>query len=335
MSADAKVSFGVEAIDEASDVIRDVGGVIEDTGDIAEETNKKTSRSFGDVYKSLDGVITSVNSIYLGWDKVQNSTLAVDKANLKVSTSLQDLNDKTEAAAAAVEKYGQGSKEANEAQLDLDQATERYRISLENANNAQNNVTQAMLGFGTSVVPSLTSAVDDISGLFGEKGILGSIGGLKGGLTDFVGNFGTFFTSPLGLALAGVGLAIGLAIIAWQDDFGGFRTFLTNLWNDLIAYFDAIRAEAERAQRALEALSRAKIEAGVVTPEIVSGMEPGKRKYFTELMAGPSAAEAAAASIFPPLVITNNVTIEGVIDRDLIDEVGERLAEKMNRQGVR
>jgi hypothetical protein len=111
----------------------------------------------------LSGAATASFSLYSAIDRVEQSQIRADRANLMVHTSTKAVDDAQRALTDAVAKYGPASDEAQAASERYSIAQERLAISHDQADQAQQNVSQAIMASALQVIPTSITMVDSLS----------------------------------------------------------------------------------------------------------------------------------------------------------------------------
>ncbi len=115
------------------------------------------------VVTGMSQVTTSAYALYLGFDRVQDMTLQVDRANLMVKTSTEAVEKAQNAYATAVQKSGVGSADAKQASDALAIAQDRLKLAQDRSANATETQQQGMASFALSVIPSAITMMAGLS----------------------------------------------------------------------------------------------------------------------------------------------------------------------------
>ena len=124
------------------------------------EQNTASMRSFA---TGLSGAATASFSLYSAIDRIEQSQIRADRANLMVHSSTKAVDDTQRGLSDAVSKYGPASDEAQEASERYSIAQERLAISHDQADQAQQNVSQAIMASALQVIPTSITMVDSLS----------------------------------------------------------------------------------------------------------------------------------------------------------------------------
>ena len=127
---------------------------------VSTEQNTASMRSFA---TGLSGAATASFSLYSAIDRVEQSQIRADRANLMVHSSTKAVEDAQRALSAATSKYGPASDEAKAASERYSIAQERLAISHDQADQAQQNVSQAIMASALQVIPTSITMVDSLS----------------------------------------------------------------------------------------------------------------------------------------------------------------------------
>jgi hypothetical protein len=124
------------------------------------EQNTASMRSFA---TGLSGAATASFSLYSAIDRVEQSQIRADRANLMVHSSTKAVEDAQRTLSETVSKYGPASDEAQAASERYSIAQERLAISNDQADQAQQNVSQAIMASALQVIPTSITMVDSLS----------------------------------------------------------------------------------------------------------------------------------------------------------------------------
>ena len=124
------------------------------------EQNTASMRSFA---TGLSGAATASFSLYSAIDRIEQSQIRADRANLMVHSSTKAVDDAQRGLSDAVSKYGPASDEAQAASERYSIAQERLAISHDQADQAQQNVSQAIMASALQVIPTSITMVDSLS----------------------------------------------------------------------------------------------------------------------------------------------------------------------------
>ena len=124
------------------------------------EQNTASMRSFA---TGLSGAATASFSLYSAIDRIEQSQIRADRANLMVHSSTKAVDDAQRALSDAVSKYGPASDEAQAASERYSIAQERLAVSHDQADQAQQNVSQAIMASALQVIPTSITMVDSLS----------------------------------------------------------------------------------------------------------------------------------------------------------------------------
>jgi hypothetical protein len=169
----SQVSIRITAADEASATIRQVAtnaegsfNTIKSASRQVEEQQKATNLSFTGAVTAFSGVATSAFALYNAYDRVADMTVAVDRANLQVKTTLNSVEDAQRRYNTVLEKYPPDSKEAIAAAADLKIAQERYGVAVERAEMMQGNLNEAIVQSVLSVIPIAITMVTNLHKIY-------------------------------------------------------------------------------------------------------------------------------------------------------------------------
>jgi len=159
----------IKAVDDASAVFEKVQASAEESmGQVQKATqgveaaHEQMTTNLRGVVTGFSGVATSAFALYNAYDRVQDMTVSVDRANLAVKTTLNSVEDAQRRYNATVEKYGVESEQAVSASKDLQLAQERYQVAVERADMIQGNLNETMVQSAISVIPMAITMIDSL-----------------------------------------------------------------------------------------------------------------------------------------------------------------------------
>jgi len=126
-------------------------------------TTEQSTASMRSFATGLSGAATASFSLYSAIDRIEQSQIRADRANLMVHSSTKAVEDAQRALSDAVAKYGPASDEAQAASERFSIAQERLAISHDQADQAQQNVSQAIMASALQVIPTSITMVDSLS----------------------------------------------------------------------------------------------------------------------------------------------------------------------------
>ncbi len=293
-----------------------------------DKNTKALSVSTKDLIVNISGLATSAFSLYNAFDRVQNSELAVDKANLQVKTSLNSLEDAQRSYNDAIVKYGENSEQAQAKQKDLQLAQERYQIATEHADQTQQNLNNSMVSASLQIIPTTITMVSSLSEIWKKFPNMTNVLTLLNTNVATVGL--TAQTAALGVGAFIGGFLIGYtAITQFGDALGPVGRDLMVIIPIIIAAAAAIWAlqSGLTLGTALVGLAATGIAVGALVAQLQSGTsvpsfaEGGIVTAPTRAIIGEAGPEAVV-----PLDrygslggTTYNITIQGSVDKSTAD----------------
>ena len=185
---DQEIEITLTAIDDASEVIdeaskkisADVDQVSASQKDVSDAV-EQSSGSLRDFTVGASGAATAGFNFYNAIDRVHESEISLDRANLMVRSSTKSVEDAHRAVTVAISLHGAGSQEAQKAEETLSIAEDRLTLSNEKAEQAQDNVNKSMMSAALQVIPSTITMVDSLSRVWKNfpdmTGVLETLGG--------------------------------------------------------------------------------------------------------------------------------------------------------------
>jgi NH3-dependent NAD+ synthetase len=121
----------IKAVDDASAVFEKVQSSAEESmGQVQKATqgveaaHEQMTTNLRGVVTGFSGVATSAFALYNAYDRVQDMTVSVDRANLAVKTTLNSVEDAQKKYNTVIKKYGVESEQVVSASKDLQLAQE-------------------------------------------------------------------------------------------------------------------------------------------------------------------------------------------------------------------
>jgi phage-related protein len=234
-SQTGEVAITISAVDEASDVIQNVQSNLSDLTASADNVGPamgNVAASTGGATQSMDGLNQSTmwsmqgfmglsSTIRMGisdYEQMELMHIRIETAQLAVTKAQEAYN-------TAVQKYGENSQQAIDAQQKLTDVTDRLNFYQE-----KNMLNYVQMGLQ---IPMLIASLTQMSaGLGGLGGALGSAGEAIGGVVAALG--------PVGIAIIAIVAAIGILYLAWTQDWGGIREITATAVKDIQTGFDQI-----------------------------------------------------------------------------------------------
>lgn len=141
----------------------EMGTNLQESSSAVAASQEASQTSFAETAMSMNNVAVSAATLYMTMDRVENSSVALDRAHLIVQKSTLSVQKATEACNEAVAKYGANSQEAKDAVDKLTNTQEQLRISQERADLAQRNYNNSLIMTGVTIIPSVISAISAVS----------------------------------------------------------------------------------------------------------------------------------------------------------------------------
>ena len=161
--------IAAKAVDEASAALKTLAsnaegsmGQIETSVQNVDKAQKNMDASMRGVVTGFSGVATSAMNLYNAFDRIEDMTVGVDRANLAVKTSLNSVEDAQRKYNATVEKYGADSEQAVAVAKDLELSQERYQVAVERADVLQGNLNETMVQSAISIIPTAITMIDSL-----------------------------------------------------------------------------------------------------------------------------------------------------------------------------
>ena len=143
-----------------------ISGSLNDVSNAEKQVGTQTKvseTSMKDFAVGASGAATSAFSFYSAIDRVQESEISLDRANLMVKSSTKSVDDAQRSLSEAIQAHGASSQEAKSASDALSIAQDRLSLADERAQQAQDNVNKSMIASALQVVPTTITMVDSLS----------------------------------------------------------------------------------------------------------------------------------------------------------------------------
>jgi hypothetical protein len=151
---------------EATNALRDLNSAqstvssLQTQGEASTERDMASMRSFA---TGLSGAATASFSLYSAIDRVEQSQIRADRANLMVHSSTKAVEDAQRALNEATSKHGPASDDARVASERLSIAQERLSVANDQADQSQKNVSQAIMSSALQVIPTSITMIESLS----------------------------------------------------------------------------------------------------------------------------------------------------------------------------
>lgn len=164
------LEFKLTCVDEASATVANASNKINNSLNGISEAQNQVSKeaedseaSMKDFAVGMSGAATASFSLYNAFDRIHESEISADRANLMVKTSSKAVEDAQRALDDAIAKHGVSSDEATVASERLSLAQERLSVADERAQQSEDNVNKAIMASALQVVPTAITMVDSLS----------------------------------------------------------------------------------------------------------------------------------------------------------------------------
>jgi hypothetical protein len=184
------LQINLTAVDNASSTISKVG------------TNAKS------LVLGFNNLASSALNLYNMVDRVKDSQVALDRANLVVMKSTESVRDAQNNLTKVLEKFGAGSEQAVDAQNRLMLAQESLEVATSRADMAAENQRKTMMTMAVSVIPTLITGITGVISIIQNWGAVTQA--LSGAMTFLSAN-------PIILVIAGIALLIAGIIYAYNN----------------------------------------------------------------------------------------------------------------------
>ena len=247
------INILLRATDQASSVIDNAASKlsgnmakIEDANKKVTQTSDKVGASSKQVALAFNNLATSGMALYNAYDRIRDSQVQVDRANLMVQSTLNSLNDAQRRYNKVVVESGLGSEKAKAAADDLALAQERYRVACERAEVTQSHLNQTIVQGALTVIPSIITMIS--SALMITKNWTQA--------TEMASTALTFLQAhPIVLVIAAIAELVAVLVIAYQRS-EAFRNGVNKLSVGLLTF----RPQVKETEKAVEGLTWAQIQ---------------------------------------------------------------------------
>jgi len=199
-------------VQQAISEMRKTGEAAKTTAQDIESSGRQMRSSFMETVGTAQNVANSMIAMYHTVDNVQKANLALDRANLRVSNSLDTVAKAQNNYNGAIEKFGAGSPEAIDALKQLDDAQEKLRIDQETAAQRQQDLNERIVFGAVTAIPQAIAMVKNLKDLYGLLTAASAAHTVALG-TETTAQIGLNTARLAGLA-AGAGVALGVGAAA-------------------------------------------------------------------------------------------------------------------------
>lgn len=254
------------------------------------EVGKKFSTSV----VSAGALAGSVLNLSRQYQDLGDSQIRVDKTQLKVSKTAEAVNAAHTKLNATIKQFGQGSAQAVQAQLDLNQAEEAATLAVTMHGEALEDQQRAQENFWVGLVPTVVTAGGTIMSVITDlKGVKG-IGGLGTAAAGSVGGLNAMTTATTGLGTAMKGVALSMLPVALALGGVALTTKAAGLViHEIISIMKGDMLEAVNSMSSLidliEKIGPALGPFGGIQTSIFTAMKPEITKFKDELKKVPPA----------------------------------------------
>ena len=247
------INILLRATDQASSVIDNAASKlsgnmakIEDANKKVTQTTDKVGASSKQVALAFNNLATSGMALYNAYDRIRDSQVQVDRANLMVQSTLNSLNDAQRRYNKVVGESGVGSEKAEAAADDLALAQERYRVACERAEMSQSHLNQTIVQGALTVIPSIITMIS--SALMITKNWTQA--------TEMASTALTFLQAhPIVLVIAAIAELVAVLVIAYQRS-EAFRNGVNKLSVGLLTF----KAQVKETEKVVEGLTWTQIQ---------------------------------------------------------------------------
>jgi hypothetical protein len=252
--------ISVEGAEDAAASFSQVGDSVQSANEPIASVSRNTdnaTQSFSKTIGPIAGTAAAFGSVAGSAYGLSDAYTRLEDSNLKLQNANDNLTKAQTAYNDAVAKYGPDSTQAANAALNLQKAHDNLTIAQNNAQMAGDRINQQWIGMATSTIPMVLMNVGNFSSTFSTLkdtlgGVFQSIGGGSdvmaaetdtsfsemGATAEATGE--TMDAIPIIAIIGGIILAVTLLYAAWQSNFGGIRTYVTEFWNDVKPIFNDI-----------------------------------------------------------------------------------------------
>ena len=230
---------------------------VKDSSDKVKESSNTAGPSIASVGTAVAFAASSVISLVQQYTSLKRAQNTLERAQNVEKGQVIAITKQREKYNDTVEKYGKNSKEARMELDKLNLLEDKHKTQVEKIGLLQESLSQRMMSFAFSVVPTTIGVV---SGLAQTFQILGNGRGGAGGMKGVLGLIGRF--GPPLLILGGFLLAVKFNLFGIRDALDGFGKALGDAMPALKPALNAIRdlgvviglvpGNAEEAQKRLK-----------------------------------------------------------------------------------
>jgi len=182
------------------------------SSDEVQQSSQRVAPSIAQVGTAVAFAATSIISLVQQYTSLKKAQNAIDKAEITHRATLANNKILYDKYTKAVKEHGKNSQEAKDALEKYTRGVDKSKQQVEKLSLMQESLSQRMLSFAISVVPTTIGVVSGLAQTFQILGNgRGGSGGMRGVLS-LIGRFG----GPL-IILGGILLAIKLNLFGFRD----------------------------------------------------------------------------------------------------------------------
>jgi hypothetical protein len=218
-----------EGVDKAKEASKEMGQEAQATAAKVKAASVSMKDSAIQVGKGFAALSTSIFTAYASLKRWEDSSHAIDKANLTVQRSTEAVDHATKNLQEAIAKYGSGSAEAADAADALSIAQQKLELDTDSLRMRQDDQNMAMMTMAVMAVPAVITGIEGMTKAYeGLKGL--KMAGAFDGITSALGNH---YDSLVSAGIA-AGALFGL-YGAFTTDSEGMRVALSLITGAMIA----------------------------------------------------------------------------------------------------
>ena len=150
----SSVASNLSQVDAVTQKVATSTGYMGDAYQNAKTATDSATKSFSDQVVQANSLALAGATLFMSFERVENSEVMLDRANLNVQKSTNALTSAQNTYNKAVEQYGSDSQQATDAAARLATAQDSLTVAQERVGVAQNNLNNSMIYAALTVVPS-------------------------------------------------------------------------------------------------------------------------------------------------------------------------------------
>jgi hypothetical protein len=197
---------------------------------------KSTTESFSSQVLSVNNLALSGATLFMAFERIENSQVMLDRANLLVQKSTNSLTSAQETYNEDLAQYGPYAQQTIDAAAKLSTAQDSLTVANERVDMAQRNLTNSMIYASLTVIPSLMAIGSKVYSMYENWKTSAAEAAAEQDTLSASATTSSGSMSGLAVGIGGVVAGIALLVLSYQYantkqaeyEAAGFRTNAVN-----------------------------------------------------------------------------------------------------------